>query len=127
MTRVFRALGPLARLFLVLCVGWQALAAAGAGVVLANPQDRAHAFLHFEAAAHHHDDHGDAGNGLHQDDSVASVKHVLADGSQFSLALVTLPSNLLSLDALAHPEMREPPGWPLPFLGGLERPPKRAA
>lgn len=125
--------------FLMLCLGWQSLAYAGAEVLVSDGDELVHAMLHFEGEAHHHDHHdhhdhdgldlaadaGDAhGAGFHQDDSPASVNHVVDDACVFAPALLTqalLP--LLSVRAAPPPEARgaEPA---LPFLGSPERPPK---
>lgn len=106
---------------LMLCMCWQSLAYAGAGVLVAEGEELVHAMLHFEGKAHHHDGHdGD----FHQDESPASVQHAMNDACVFAPALladVSLP--LLSVCAAppAEAHASEPP---LPILSGPERPPK---
>lgn len=134
---------------LMLCLSWQALAASGAGVAMADAQERAHALLHFKGVAHHHGHghghdrepggldatHDHPGNpqhavpaqDLHLDDSPASLVHVVHDASQFSPALVgTLPGT----PGLRQPS--PPAHWaaslqPPPPPEALERPPRLTA
>lgn len=110
---------------LTLCMCWQSLAFAGAGVVLTDGEEQLHQQLHFEDTAHHHDDHDD--DGLHQDDSDASMTHVAMDAGLFAPALTSVA---------ALPLLDQLPEWPLPavmpahallFLDGLERPPRLTA
>ena len=105
-------------------MGWQTLAYAGFGALVAHDSQERHELLHFQGVAHHHYEHAED---LHEDDSVASTVHALTEASQFSPALpspqVSSPS--LSSTALAsvtcilfraqsHPD-------------GLDRPPKPRA
>lgn len=118
----------LVAIVLTLCMGWQSLAFAGAGVVLADADEQAHELLHFERAAHHHhDDHDDHDHGVHQDDSDASVTHVVSDAGLFSPALMSLPVLAFLQPRPERPEAAALPAHPLPFLDGLERPPRPAA
>lgn len=108
-------------IFLVLCICWQSLAYAGLGVLVTEGKELAHALLHFEGAAHHHDDHD---GGVHQDDSPASVQHAMSDACWFSPALPTYAVvPLLSTHSALPPDAHatEPPP---PFLSGPERPPR---
>lgn len=71
-------------MFLIFCMGWQSLAFAGFGVLVAHEDQEQHEFLHFQGVSHHHDEHAED---FHEDKSVASTLHVLSDASQFSSAL----------------------------------------
>jgi hypothetical protein len=107
---------------LIICLFWQSMSYAGAGISLVQDVEAAHELLHFTGDAHHHHD-GD-GEGFHQDDSVASVKHAMADAHAFAPALLTaaaLPLLTICSDPPAGAHATEPP---LPFLSGPERPPK---
>ena len=108
-------------ILIVLCMCWQSLAYAGLGVLVTEGKELAHAMLHFEGAAHHHDGHGGE---FHQDDSAASTQHAMSDACLFAPVLLTeivLPvlSNQAASPAIFR--LTEPPP---PFLGGPERPPK---
>lgn len=111
-----------ATFLLMLCMCWQALAYAGSAVVLAGAEELAHASLHFEGSAHHHDHHDDGE--IHQDDSQASAQHLMDEACVFAPALI--PVQHLSLPAV-QPDMPVAviaTAAPPPFLGGLERPPR---
>lgn len=107
---------------LMLCLCWQSLAYAGMAVLLAQGQERAHAQLHFEGQAHHHDDHGGA---FHQDESPASTQHGLTDASVYAPVLPTVvtppPLATGSASPPADAHVAEPPRL---YLSGPERPPK---
>jgi hypothetical protein len=106
---------------LTLCMCWQSLAYAGAGVLVAEGQELVHAVMHFEGEAHHHDGHdGD----FHQGESPASVKHAMNDACVYAPALLTaavLPLLTICSEPPADAAASEPP---LPVLRGPERPPK---
>jgi len=111
----------LSTFFLMLCMCWQSLAYAGAGVLVAEGEALAHAVMHFEDHAHHHDGHGGA---LHQDESSDSMQHAMDDGCVCAPALLADLVMLLPVvrpDAPMESLFSDPP---LPFLRGLERPPK---
>ena len=111
-------------MFLILCMGWQSLAFAGCGALVAHEEQEQHELLHFQGVAHHHDDHAED---FHEDDSVASTLHALSDASQFSPALPSLQAccpGLTDADQ-ASVERVHPRGQLLP--DGLERPPKPMA
>ena len=112
------------KVFLIFCMGWQSLAFAGAGALVAQEEQEQHELLHFQGVAHHHDDHAED---FHQDNSSASTAHCLSDACQFSSAL---PSPQCSLPLLAGTyylslERFFSRGQLLP--DGLERPPKPKA
>ncbi|MEH0168525.1 hypothetical protein [Roseateles microcysteis] len=111
---------------LTLCMCWQSLAYAGAGVVMAQTDDHEHALMHFEGTSHHHDEHGGA-DGWHQDESAASTGHLSADACVFPPALVFLPTIELQAPVSMQPESVLQAFLPLPFLDGLERPPRLTA
>ena len=111
-------------LLITLCVGWQALAYGGTGVMFTDDEVQLHELLHFQGAAHHH--HG-LDDDLHQDESISSLLHVVADNGIFSPALI-----VGSLSLAFSPTGNEPPAeslqaWPFPTLDGLERPPRLPA
>ncbi len=109
---------------LMLCMCWQSLAYAGAGVLVAEGEEIVHAMLHFEGAAHHHDDHD---GGFHQDESSASKQHAMDDACLFAPALI--PAVELSLPTLQSddPAPTAEGSAPRPYLRGLERPPRSLA
>lgn len=110
--------------FLILCICWQSLAFAGAGLWVTEGEDAEHALLHFETAAHHHDEHnGD----FHQDDSTASVKHALGDAGIFAPGLMPSFGPALHASTSAPPLMAVYIEPPPPLLQGLERPPKHTS
>lgn len=109
---------------LTLCLCGHALAASGVGVALADAQEQAHAWLHFEGATHHHDDHD---GGLHQDDSLASAVHVAVDAGQYAPALISVLVFEVMALAPSRPSLWALPVQPFPPLDGLERPPRRTA
>ncbi len=111
-------------MFLILCMGWQSLAFAGFGALVAHEEHEQHELLHFQGVAHHHDDHADD---FHEDNSTASTVHALSDASQFS---PTLPSPQGSSPVL--PGTEQPSVDRLLSRGqlppdGLDRPPKPRA
>lgn len=114
----------LATFFLMLCVCWQSLAFAGAGLWVAQDEDAEHALLHFENTAHHHDHHDGE---FHQDDSDASIQHALGDASLFSPGLMPSSGPMLPDSPSCGPMMATYIAAPPPFLQGLERPPKHTA
>lgn len=106
---------------LMLCLCWQSLASAGMGILLADDDEIAHALLHFEGEAHHHDEHdGD----FHQDSSASSVQHSMGDAGLFAPAL--MPTATAVAVGFSSPRPHEGP-WirvPLQVPQGLDRPPK---
>ncbi len=114
----------LAKVFLILCMGWQSLAFAGFDALVAHANEEQHALLHFQGVAHHHDDHAED---FHEDDSIASTLHALSDASQFSPALPSPQTCCLGLTDADQPSAeRVLPRVQLP-PDGLERPPKPMA
>lgn len=109
--------------FLMLCMCWQALAHADIAVVMADQEERPHALMHAQGQNHHHDDDGTA-NGIHEDQSLESIQHLVSDAGVHAPVLV-------SRLELSLPQL--PPGMPVPTaatplpppcLAVLERPPK---
>lgn len=107
---------------LMFCLLWQAMSCAGAAVLMASPSEKLHASLHFEGASHHHaaHDHGE----LQLDDSQASTQHLIDDACVHAPALLPLVAKLLPGLGLVAPSTPLPIAAPLPFLAGLERPPR---
>ena len=113
----------MARMFVivtVICLFWQAMAFAGTRVVVATDAAEMHEFMHFAKASHHHEAHSDD---VHQDESLESMQHALADCSVFP-ALTALPEP-------GGKSESSPPLVPVvPSLvgtvgvGGLDRPPR---
>lgn len=106
---------------LTFCLFWQSLAFAGVEVMLVDESEQAHAVMHFEREAHHHDDHGHVSP---ETDAQAGVQHLMCDACLFALALwpastpVFLPVGRDALTEFARQEA------PPPCLSGLERPPR---
>jgi len=107
---------------ILLCMCWQSLAYAGVDVFLADEHEQAHALLHFEGEAHHHDEHdGD----FHEDESPDSIQHAMHDASVFApVLLIDIPGTLQLTFGTTHPSDAICPSPPYPFLSGPERPPK---
>lgn len=107
---------------LMFCLFWQSMGCAGAAVLMASAADQLHASLHFTGEAHHHADDDQAE--LQIDDSQASAQHLADDACVHAPALppeaLTLTHDLAPLAPLAAPTG----AVPLPFLPGLERPPR---
>lgn len=80
----------------------------------------AHAEMHLEGAAHHHDEEGV----VHEDESQASVLHMLAEAGSGASALLELPQLSLHADRPPAPQVVAESAGPPPFLGGLRRPPR---
>jgi hypothetical protein len=113
---------PLVTFVLILCLCWQSLAQAGSAVALAEAEEAAHAAMHFHGEAHHHDAHGDGG--IHQDNSAASLQHLLDDACVFAPALVPGTRLPLMAPALVSPADGLAIAARSPYLDGLERPPR---
>jgi len=112
---------PVLHLLLMLCLCWQALAAAGVGVLLTRGDSQLNAQLHFlKLESHHHD----ADGSVHKDRSLASQQHALDD------ACVHAPSLLMDFDlpllsaSLCAPAEPQRTAIQLPPLRSLERPPR---
>jgi hypothetical protein len=108
---------------LILCLSWQSLALAGLGALVAHEDQEQHELLHFQGVAHHHDEHGD---GIHEDDSMASTMHVLADSAQFSPALPSPVGSVPCLSGADQPFVVQLPARAFLLPDGLDRPPKRS-
>jgi hypothetical protein len=78
--------------------------------------------MHFTGEAHHHDadDHAE----LKIDDSKASEQHLADDACVYAAALPPEALTLAHDLALRAPLASPPSEAPLPFLPGLERPPR---
>lgn len=78
------------RSFLLVFLAWsvlfQAMVSAAPGLGVNAVEGLAHAVLHWEKLSHHHDSDG----AVHEDDSDASARHLLADTA---LNVVALPSS----------------------------------
>lgn len=80
----------------------------------------AHAEMHLEGAAHHHDEHGV----MQEDDSPESLQHMLAEAGPGAAALLHLPQRSLPVDRSPAPAITAEPVGPPPYLDGLRRPPR---
>jgi len=110
---------------LMLCMCLQALAYAGSAVVLADADGLAHATMHFEGAAHHHDEHGNGD--IHLDESQASAQHLMDEACVFAPALIPLVQLTLPRLLPDMPVASIAAAAPPPYLDGLERPPRLTA
>ncbi len=110
---------------LMLCMCWQALAYAGSAVVLADADELAHASMHFEGAAHHHDEHDDGD--IHLDQSPASAQHLMDEACVYAPALIAVLDLALPTLRPDLPVAAIAAAAPPPFLRGLERPPRLTA
>ncbi len=110
---------------LMFCLLWQAMSCAGAAVLMSSGNEKLHASLHFEGAAHHHEEQNHAD--LQLDDSQASTQHLIDDACVHAPALLPVVPLLLGSLGLDEPKARLPAPAPLPFLAGLERPPRLSA
>ncbi len=117
-------MSKLVKVLLIICMGWQSLAFAGVGALVAHAHEEQHALLHFQGVPHHHDHHAED---FHEDDSTASTLHALSDSSQFSPALPSPRACCPGLLEAVQPSVE--PGLPRAQLQphGLDRPPKRMA
>ena len=79
-----------------------------------------HAEMHLEGSAHHHDEHGV----MHQDDSLESIQHMLAEAGPGTAALFHFPQLSLLLDRSPPPAVTAESVSPSPHLDGLRRPPR---
>ena len=83
--------------------------------------DAAHATLHLEAVAHHHDDDGS----IRTDTSTRSLDHLKADCGLQVAGL--LPQVAAGVPEMPHDRSRAPvrvDAYDPPFLEGLRRPPR---
>lgn len=99
------------------CYGF---AAVGKSVALVL-HDAGHALAHYADQTHHHDSDGS----IHEDDSDASVQHLLGDDWMANLVPVVRSSKLAVLamkDAVPRPSGAQ--ATPPPFLEGPIRPPR---
>jgi hypothetical protein len=108
-------------LLLILSLCWQPLAQAGSPAAWIDSSESAHTMMHFDGVGHHHD--GESGD-IHQDDSPASLQHLLDDAGMNAPALmphVSIPLGLptpCAIDAgVAMPAQAL-------LADGLERPPR---
>ena len=110
---------------LMFCLILQGMAVAGTDVVFADDPELLHASMHWLGEAHHHDQHGHGE--LHQDESPASVQHLMADACTFAPALVHSVALRLPQLLPDGPGEATASAIPKPFLDGLERPPRLTA
>ncbi|HAU56888.1 MAG TPA: hypothetical protein DCW87_04565 [Comamonadaceae bacterium] len=99
----------------------QAYVTAGQSIALdhAGGFQAAHAEMHLEREAHHHDEEGLA----HQDNSQDSIQHILADASG-AVALFQFPQPLFHFGRSSAPAVTAESAGPPPYLDGLRRPPR---
>lgn len=85
-------------------------------------QEVGHVTLHQQMVPHHHEGHE---RGFHRDDSDASRLHLLGDsGTQVPALLGSHASTARIFTTFCHEELR-PRKLHQPYLGTLEKPPKR--
>ena len=114
----------LVTMFLMLCLGWQSLAFAGVGALLAHDAQEQHELLHIQGVPHLHGEHAED---FYADGSAASVVHVVLDSSQFSPALLSFPGLSPSVTGADQPSMDRPTARNQRVPDGLDRPPKPRA
>lgn len=115
---------PLVLLLLLFSLFWQAVALAGhVTSPVAEDAEQAHALLHWQEAAHHHDEDG----GVHLDDSQDAVQHIALDGALHGAALLPACLPLPAGAAGVAPVVLQDRLAPGPFLLGLRRPPRHGA
>jgi hypothetical protein len=106
---------------------WQAVSWASATLSDDNEAETRHMAAHWSGEAHHHHDaHAPAGDGLHQDDSDDSLRHVLQTDAHLNV-LAVVPASPGWQSPLPHespPEMLESTPGPAPFLERPRRPPR---
>ena len=108
---------------LVASLCWQALTVAGQGIAFAGAEDAAHALLHWNDSAHHHDDDG----AVSHDDTSSALSHVAGDGAFQSPAITAaLQAQAVSAPSLPPAEV-EARGASPPHPDGLRRPPRSLA
>jgi hypothetical protein len=109
----------------MLCMGWQALAFAGSAVILAEEDAQEHALLHWVGESHHHhDDDQDDQDDWDEDDSLASIAHLMGDACIHAPALIPSIALLMPITPPVFSAQEPLALAPLPFLGSLERPPR---
>lgn len=108
--------------FLLLSFFCQAYVTAGQTVALdhAGGFQAAHAELHLESEAHHHDEQGVT----HLDDSQESIQHMLADAGSGAVALFQFPQPPFHVGRSPAPAVTAESAGPAPYLDGLRRPPR---
>ncbi len=111
-------------IFLVLLsVFWQAFAIAGQATAFAEPEEIAHAALHWQSEGHHHDENGS----VTQDDSDESLQHVAFDGCLSTSMVWQTASFSFAPNISAPPRIADEAAIPSPHLAGLRRPPRLTA
>jgi hypothetical protein len=100
----------------------QAFATARQGMALDHDGvfDAKHAQMHLEGAAHHHGEDGL----MHEDDSQASIQHMLAEAGVGAAALLELPPLSMQPERPLAPAVTVESAGPPPCLAGLRRPPR---
>lgn len=108
--------------FLLLSFFGQAFVTAGQSIALdhAGGFQAAHAEMHLESEAHHHDEEGLA----HLDDSLESIQHMLADVGSGTAALLQFSQPLFHFGGSSAPAVTAESAGPPPHLDGLRRPPR---
>lgn len=111
-----RRLAPWIMLFALL---WHAMAGA-AGAWMSDVHHDDHAAMHWLDEGHHHDDDG----AIHQDESAASVQHMVADGCAHGNCLLPSHAGTLPLGSTQPLPEAVAVGLPAPFLDSPRRPPR---
>ncbi len=111
---------PAILLVLLISLLWQSLAMARIGSTVNPLADLAHATLHWQEKAHHHNEDGS----LQMDDSRESVQHVVIDHLNASLDIGAQSSHGFLPLGSATPDGQQGQLMPNPAFDGLLRPPR---
>ena len=106
---------------LIVSIGFQGMALAGRILGSDRSGDTAHAVLHADAVAHHHDHDGT----VHKDASDKSQRHIQHDGwAQVAGVLPAAPAGVAESPVAASRVISVDQAHDSPFLEGLKRPPR---
>lgn len=105
---------------LLLSLGWQAFAFAGAAPGMQAGEDLGHALLHWTEEAHHHHDDGS----VTLDRSDESLEHVQFGAAGPGMALLNDPTWHPAATLAEPPRDLASPEPPWPDLPGLRKPPR---
>ena len=106
---------------LIVSIGFQGMALAGRILGSDRSGDAAHAVLHADAVAHHHDDDGT----VRKDASEKSQRHMQHDGwTQVAGVLPAAPAGVAESPVAPSRVIPVDQAHDSPFLEGLKRPPR---
>jgi len=106
---------------LIVSIGFQGMALAGRILGSDRSGDTAHAVLHADGVAHHHDGAGK----VHKDASEKSQRHMQHDGwAQVAGVLPAAPAGVVESPVASSRVISVDQAHDSPFLEGLKRPPR---